>query len=74
MYQSPSFFLRQIASTLPDIKMEQSRGQSLGQSFKGELSWTVEFIERHANNSHSTTIVDDVSALPRFHARQHSLD
>ena len=31
------FLLSKIANTLPDIKMEQSRGQSFGQSFKGEL-------------------------------------
>ena len=54
--------------------MEQSRGQSFGQSFNGELSWTVQFTERRADNTHSTTVVDDVSALPRFHVRQHSLD
>ena len=33
------FELFRIANTLlPDIKMEQSRSQSFGQSFKGELS------------------------------------
>lgn len=69
-----SFELFRIANTLPDIKMEQSRSQCFGQSFNGELSWTVELIERRANNTHSTTIVNDVSALPCFHVWQHSLD
>ena len=63
-----------MKGSLPDIKMQQSWSHRFSESFQSELRSSVELVEGRSYNSKMAAIVDDVTALPRFHARQHSLD
>jgi len=60
--------------SLPDIKMQQSWCHRFSESFQSKLRSTVELPEGHFYDSKMAAIVDDVTALSRFHAWQHSLD
>ena len=63
-----------LSLPVPDVKMKQGWSHSFSESFQGELRCRVELVERRSYDSRNAAIVDDVTALPRFHAWQHSLD
>jgi len=60
--------------SLPDIKMQHSWSHRFSESFQSELRSRVEPPEGRSYDSKMAAIVDNVAALPRFHAWQHSLD
>ncbi len=59
---------------LPYVKLPKCRYQRFRKPIDSELRRTVDLKEWSTDNSKGAAIVDDVSTLPNFHARQDGLD
>ena len=63
-----------LLNELPDIEFSQRWSKALGQTFQSEFRGAVDFTERVTIHSDDTAHVDNVALLPRFHARENSLE